>query len=274
MQPVFTRTMTVLKYRGVTCRTLFTRLPRNLVFFDGHCLWCQRRAQYVLERNFSYFSTVAYYAQFDWETSQADAKLDRHKMHFASLDSSEAEDVKKAFFNTATAPLQPQQPSIDRSSWNTPAKKPPLPNELVILLVEKVPSYNATYLRRHRGSTRNADDKLFRPPSRVEASARVQRQGVESSALQHPEQTDLLVSTNFAAMCRIGMHLDRTLVRLVSRLLYTMVPTAVGNAVFQKFVCERRRRLWGSSEEDAVKQLGRIDGMRERRWAWRSVYSN
>ncbi|KAK7194931.1 hypothetical protein NESM_000415400 [Novymonas esmeraldas] len=258
------------RFSGSHYRQLLTRLPRNLLIFDGHCLLCQARVRYVLERNFSFFSLMNY-ATSEVEKEMS-AGLDRHRIHCASLHSQEGTDVRRSFLHSRAS-----SSSSTSSSSASPPTTLPEPEDLVLLCIEKVPSRAASFLARARPRGVAADDRaLFHTgggataasPSRASASTAA----TSSARLVTADETDLLVSTNYLAMCRVGMHLDRTLTRALFRLVYTVVPTAVGDWWFSRYVCGRRRRLWGTSEQDAAVEDGIIDGMRERRWTWRSAH--
>lgn len=188
------------RFRGRSHGALLRKLPRNLVLFDGRCRLSQARVQYVLERNFSYFSFLRLARGIDAAT------LEANKMFFCSFDSAEWREVRRHF---------------GRSVGDAAG----------VVLVEKVPSEAASFLR--RGGEEEAD-------------------------------VDVLVSTKYTAVCRIGMKLDRWLPRTLFACLYYLVPQRVGDYWFDRAL--RRRRLWGTSEEDAVRFPKRILGLKERTW--------
>lgn len=274
--------MPVKRFRGTHYRQLLQRLPRNLLVFDGHCLMCQARVRYVVERNFSFFSLASYAVSDDVDSEMAKG-LDRHRIHFASLDSPVGNDLHRSFF----------QRSVKRSATASSATPTtvlavlPVPEDLVMLFVEKVPSQTASFLARMRPGGLAVDDRnLFQSAAGASAASSTRSgassvkaggggagaaAGASSSRLVSAEETDLLVSTNYAAMCRVGMHLDRFLVRSAFRALYYAVPSSVGDWWFERYVCQRRKKIWGTSEQDAVKEDGIIEGMRERRWTWRGA---
>lgn len=274
------------RFRGTMYKALLPRLPRNLVVFDGHCLMSQARVRYVLERNFNYFRMIPYFMGDEGDMAE---QLDFHRMHFMSLDSSEAEELERVL--------------VDKKGAAAKGR----PAEVVLLFVEKVPSKSASFLRGRRAlatsataatsgarggassssSSGGATDELFQNPTTIDDSyaslsgknvikkrhqVNASEQTIATHALRHPEETDLLVSTNFAAMCRIGMHLDRRLVRNGFRVVYWLTPKAVGDWWFSKYVAQRRGVIWGTSEADAVSKLGIIEGMKERRWSWRTRF--
>ncbi|KPA78330.1 putative mitochondrial hypothetical protein [Leptomonas pyrrhocoris] len=256
--------MPIKRFRGVHYKQLLPRLPRNLLVFDGHCLMCQARVRYVLERNFSFFSFMNY-ASSEVEQEMAEG-LDRHRIHCASLDSPEGTDIHRSFFQRSV--------KMSRSSGASAATPSmalavlPTPEDLVVVFIEKVPSQTASFLARVRPGGLAADDHaLFHNSA---SSSAPHASATASARLVRPDETDLLVSTNYAAMCRVGMHLDRFLVRNAFCALYYTVPSAVGDWWFERYVCRRRKKLWGTSEQDAVRENGIIEGMRERRWTWRS----
>lgn len=279
-----------------TYRALLPRLPKNLVVIDGHCLWCQSRMQYVLERNFSFF----HFRSVLYEDPKAAAlRLRQHALHFASLDSSEGRELQHRFFTSA-----PKKASFSSSSTPSSSTRLPLPEDLAILFIEKKPARHWFFLRQQgaRPSHENHDNLIFytkdasmqkrnEKKKRSESTQRTPQVGgipfpsassanVSSVSKEEeiffsendPNQVDLILSINFSALCRIGMHLDRFLPRLLSRFLYYCVPEWLGSIWFRHFVSKRRQFIWGSSEEDAVDVLGRVDGMKERRWAWRRTY--
>ncbi|KAG5505793.1 hypothetical protein JKF63_05129 [Porcisia hertigi] len=265
------------RFRGSHYRQLLTHLPRNLLVFDGHCLMCQARVRYVLERNFSFFSFLNYATSaVEDEIAQG---LDCHQIHFASLDSQEGENVRRVFFQRASS-------SSAHASALTATPEPILsvPEDLVLVFIEKVPSQKARFLASVRSGSVATDDRtLFHGTTTATSRARGAIWGAQPTAslpstpsawLVHANETDLLVSTNYTAMCRVGMHLDRFLTRLFFRFLYCAVPTPVGDWWFERYVSRRRKRIWGTSEQDAVKEYGIIEGMRERRWTWRGVSNN
>ncbi|KAG5479480.1 hypothetical protein LSCM1_04744 [Leishmania martiniquensis] len=261
----------MMRFRGTHCKQLLAQLPRNLLIFDGHCLLCQARVRYVLERNFSFFGLLDYAAG---EVEDAMAKgLDLHRIHFASFDSAEGENLRRFFFQRAPS-----------SSPARPPRTLSMPDDLVLLFIEKVPSQTASSLAAARRSSVAADDQeLFRSTttkatgslsSTIATSTTSFPSETASARLVDAAETDLLVSTNYMAMCRVGMHLDRFLTRLFFRFLHGAVPASVGDWWFQRFVCRRRKLIWGTSEQDAVMESGIVEGMRERRWAWRGGSSS
>lgn len=265
--------MPVKRFRGTHYRQLLSRLPRNLLVFDAHCLMCQARVRYVVERNFSFFSFANYAASdVDQEMSEG---LDRHRIHFASLDSPEGTDIHRSFFQRLVTRNKSSGASAATPTTALPVL--PIPEDLVIVFVEKVPSQTASFLARVRPGGLAADDRtLFQQTSPSSAASGTSSSSSASSStssarLVHSNETDLLVSTNYAAMCRVGMHLDRFLVRSAFRALYYAVPSSIGDAWFDRYVSRRRKKFWGTSEQDAVKEDGIIEGMRERRWTWRSA---
>ncbi|AYU78630.1 hypothetical protein, conserved [Leishmania donovani] len=264
----------MMRFRGSHYQQLLAQLPRNLLVFDGHCLLCQARVRYVLERNFSFFSFFSY-ARRNVEDEIAEG-LDRHRIYFASLDSKEGANVRRLFFQRAPSS------SASRASCSAalPQMALPVPADLVLVLIEKVPSQTASFLTGVRPGGLAADDRtLFEKTAAsygrgAATSASTVTFSTASSRLVSAAETDLFVSTNYTAMCRVGMHLDRFLTRSIFRFLYCVVPTSVGNWWFERYVCRRRKTIWGTSEQDAVKECGIIEGMRERRWVWRGVSSN
>ncbi|GET88401.1 hypothetical protein, conserved [Leishmania tarentolae] len=269
------RTLVMMRFRGSHYKQLLTQLPRNLLVFDGHCRMCQARVRYVLERNFSFFSFCSY-ATRAVENEIAEG-LDRHRLYFASLDSREGANVRRVFFQRASS----SSGACASSSVALPQRTLPVPEDLVLVLIEKVPSKTANFLACMRPGGLAADDRtLFARKTTTSdgrgaaKSAFAATSSTASSQLAHTDETDLLVSTNYTAMCRVGMHLDRFLTRSLFCFLYCAVPTSVGNWWFERYVCRRRKRIWGTSEQDAVKESGVIEGMPERRWVWRGIGSN
>lgn len=265
------------RFRGVTYRALLPRLPRNLLVFDGRCLMSQARVRYVLERNFNYFKMLSYFMGNEGDMSE---QLDRHRIHLLSFNSSEADELRRLLLSDRSAQLAG-----------------PTQDDPVLLFVERVSSQSGSLLlaRRARATSATAGVSgahdpvagLFQDPTtaadsyaafsgesivRKKPPPRRGADAVSTQALQRPEDTDLLVSTDFAAVCRVGMHLDRWLVRSAWRVLYKLTPRSVGNWWFDRFIRQRRRTIWGTSEKDAVSTLGMIDGMKERRWSWRTRY--
>ncbi|SYZ65767.1 hypothetical_protein (plasmid) [Leishmania braziliensis MHOM/BR/75/M2904] len=267
----------MIRFRGNHYKQLLTQLPRNLLVFDGHCLLCQARVRYVLERNFSFFSLLSY-VMCRVEDDLAEG-LDRHRIYFASLDSKEGANVRRLFFQRTPS----SSAACASSSAAPPQPVLPVPEDLVLVFIEKVPSQTAKFLACVRPGGVAADDRtLFQNTTTaatygrgVAASASTTSSSSTASArLVDAAETDLFVSTNYTAMCRVGMHLDRFLIRLLFRFLYCAVPTSMGDYWFERYVCCRRKNIWGTSEQDAVKVSGIIEGMVERRWVWRGVSSN
>ncbi|CCW62940.1 unnamed protein product [Phytomonas sp. EM1] len=275
-----------MRHRGLAYKALLPRLPRNLVVFDGHCLLSQARVRYVLERNFNYLSIPSYLLGYTQDTG-----LERHRIYFTSFSSLEGNELKRLFFPISNSLRK--TPSTGTSTSSLPLSSQPsrLPDDLVILFVEKVPSRNASLLHQAGGHRAHEDRNaaLFAPASSNSSSSsstarfylfrdnRPRRKGdpqMDAGTLIFPEDTDLLVSTNFSAMCRIGMHLDRIWLRIVFRVLYSIIPRRLGDAWFERVVSRRRKLIWGTSEEDAVTVPGAIDGMKERRWSWHKRYAS
>lgn len=265
--------MSVQRIAAAAHAKLLPRLPRNLVVFDGHCLWCQSRVRYILERNFSFFHFRSVLFE---DKAEAAARLEAHALHFTSLDSSEGRELLARFFRS-TKPKKSSSSSTALAS---------LPEDVVVVLVEKVPTTQWLFLRQRSARTRSYDSRVealwrnstltpTKSSSSFSSSSAAAVGGAGATTVlplpDDPRQMQLIVSVNFAALCRIGMHLDRFLPRLVCRLAYFLIPEWMGSWLFQRFVSERRHRLWGTSEEDAVDVLGRVEGMKERRWAWRST---
>ncbi|KEG13219.1 hypothetical protein DQ04_01141050 [Trypanosoma grayi] len=226
------------RYRGRSYQAVLRKLPRNLVGFDGHCLMCQARVQYVLERNFSFFSILSFSRDID------PVRLEANKVLFCSFDSVEWREVRRWF------------PHLTQDAEG-------------IVLVEKVPSKTATFLssvrRRQRkqylgaaDSGRNGRDMFPLDPS----SGASRDSGVGAA-----EDLDIVVSVRYVAVCRVGMKLDRWLPRTICRFLYYAVPQWVGDRWYDRVVA--RRRLWGTSEEDAVRYPKRVLGLKERTWRLR-----
>ncbi|KAG5506162.1 hypothetical protein GH5_05845 [Leishmania sp. Ghana 2012 LV757] len=274
------------RYRGIHCKQLLAQLPRNLLIFDGHCLLCQARVRYVLERNYSFFSFLSYItSKVEIESAKG---LDLHRIHFASFDSKEGDNMRRFFFQRA-----PPSFAAHASSSATLSQSPfTRPEDLVLLLIEKVPSQSASFLSGARPGGFAADDReLFRNATTAAICSGGSTpctptmssfSSTASARLVNAAETDLFISTNYTAMCRVGMHLDRFLIRLLFRFLirllfrflYCAVPTSVGDWWFERYVCRRRKLIWGTSEQDAVKESGLIEGLRERRWTMRGVGSS
>lgn len=238
---------------------------------------CQARVRYVVERNFSFFSFTKY-ASSEVEQEIAEG-LDRHRIHFVSLDSPEGTDLRRSFFQRSVKVNTSASASKSAAAPSTALPVLPVPEDLVLVFVEKVPSQAASFLARMRPGGLASDDRTLFQSSPSSSSTAGGRSGASASSsggsatasarLINPQETDLLVSTNYAAMCRVGMHLDRFLVRTAFGVLYYTVPSSVGDWWFERYVCTRRAKYWGTSEQDAVREDGIIEGMRERRWTWR-----
>ncbi|ORC84192.1 uncharacterized protein TM35_000481530 [Trypanosoma theileri] len=230
------------RYRGPAYKSLLRKLPRNLVVFDGHCLLCQARVQYVLERNFSYFSLL----NLSHDTDEA--KLTANKMLFCSFDSIEWREVRRHFPQLTTSPEG-------------------------LMLIEKVPSKTTTFLNRERNGRRgkfnhthnnNSNDSSLFPSASSSSSSTGSLFNAEKE-----EDLDILISVKYEAVCRVGMKLDRWLPRTVFRSLYYTVPQWMGDRWYDYQM--RRRRLWGTSEEDAVQYPKRVLGLKERTWKLRGT---
>lgn len=290
MLPMKSRSTIRLTWSSGSYGKLLPNLPKNLVVFDGHCLWCQSRMQYVLERNFSFF----HFRSILFEDPKAAVERRRqHALHFTSLDSSEGRELIHRFF--ASTPSAGKAPSSSSTSFFS--SRLPLPEDLVVLLIEKVPSRQWNFFRQKgaRPSRENNDDLLFSAsgdlqknkqkktsktgvqkkgsPYSSTASSTMAKDDVLSSQVD-PHQIDLVLSVNFSALCRIGMHLDRFFPRIFFSFLYYLIPESLGSVFFRHFISKRRHLLWGTSEEDAVDVLGRMEGMKERRWAWRTTFKS
>eukprot|EP00796_Vickermania_ingenoplastis_P010081 gene10081-7051_t len=261
------------RFPAATFARLMPRLPRNLVVFDGHCLMCQSRIRYVLERNFSFFHFRSFLLE---DPAEAAARLEQHALHFASLDSSEGRELLARFFSKPESRQGPNRGTSNGAKGKAPRSLAPLPEDVAVLFIEKVPTSNWLFLRQQAGRTGRdrGDDELWRNSTLKYGGS---PKGKKELAVRHeqldPRYTDLVVSVNFAAVCRIGMHLDSFLPRLLFRCIYWVVPDRAGAWLFHRYVTERRHTLWGTSEEDAVDILGRVEGMKERRWAWRTHYT-
>lgn len=213
----------VRRLRGTAFKTQLPRLPRNLVAFDGHCLMCQARVIFVLECNFSYFHIATYFR--NGAEGREEARPDRHRMHFASLDRVEGRELERVFLKppAATAPGSSNSSSSSGSSKGKGAvvAAPGEEEELAVMLVEKAPSSRMAFLRR-------AGQRQSLNPFGLNGGKGVN--GVlRASALMRPEDVDLVVSTNYAAMCPIGMHLDRVCMRACLRELYYLVLRCAGD---------------------------------------------
>lgn len=274
------------RFAGVRYEYMLKRLPRNLVVIDGQCLMCQAGAQYVLERNFNFFSPVTYVTEADKAEARGAYKLDKHELHFSSLHSLEFEDIKRAFFApaaaTTTAAAGRASSSSSPGSGRGDTDRIVASKDLALVLIEKVPSRTASFLhtlgRSPKGSL--SDEALFTPTALKESQQQVRRkrsgaaEHVDSAQLAEAQSVDLLVSTDFVAVCRVGMHLDRWLVASFFYLVYYLVPARLGTWWFERYINVRRRQIWGTSEKDAVTQLGgAIEGMKERRWGWRTKFT-
>ncbi|RNF18753.1 hypothetical protein TcG_04886 [Trypanosoma cruzi] len=240
-------------YRGRSYQNILRKLPRNLVVFDGHCLMCQARVRHVLERNFSYFSFIRIMQGVD------PVKLEVNKMLFCSFDSVEWREVRRNF--------------------------PHLLNDADgVVLIEKLPSKTASFLsrvkqgqkqRRQQGRTggmKGSEEKRglknffqtnnFSFP--LASSSVTTPRGPAGGFDVVEEDVDIVVSVKYEAVCRIGMKLDRWLLRILFRCLYYMLPRWMGDRWYDYIL--RRRRLWGTSEEDAVRYPKRVPGLKERTW--------
>lgn len=242
------------------CRRLLPRLPRNLVMFDGHCLMCQARVQYVLQRNFSFFH---YRSVLYEDKALAARRLEQHALHFASFDSSEGREmIQRCYLQRQRGPAAGEKKKQRGTGTSPPngSSAAALPDDLVVMLIEKVPSRQHFFLRQMSAVSagEKRDDRLWA------------RQG-RSPTHALSQQDHLVISVNFEAVCRIGMHMDRAVWRLVFRCLYYFTPRRLGAWWFKRSVTQRRHRLWGTSEEDGVEVLSRIEGMKERRWRWRNA---
>ncbi|KAG8341838.1 hypothetical protein ERJ75_000462100 [Trypanosoma vivax] len=220
------------RYRGRSHRALLRKLPRNLVAFDGHCRMCQARVQYVLERNFSYFSLLNPTRDVDKDA------LEANKMLFCSFDSVEWQELSR------------QLPHLTRGAEG-------------IVLFEKVPSTTKAFIDRVRqqGKSSTSLTGTFLASPSASLSPPLQ------SNAEAEEDMDILVSTKFSAVCRVGMKLDRWLPRTVARCFYQFLPNWVGDRWYERVL--RRRRLWGTSEDDAVRHPEHLLGLKERTWRLR-----
>nr|CCC93294.1 conserved hypothetical protein [Trypanosoma congolense IL3000] len=221
------------RYNGRACASILHKLPKNLVVFDGHCRMCQARVQYVLERNFSYFSLLNPFKDAD------KVKLEENKMLFCSFDSIEWRELSRHF------------PHITKDVQG-------------IVLIEKVPSHNARFLssvrRRkiHNGASTGTQWSTNFP---VASTSGFRDPNVPES------EVDVLVSIKHSAVCRVGMKLDRWLPSTVARCMFYLLPYCVGNLWFDYML--RRRRLWGTTEEDAIRSPTCVMGLKERTWRLR-----
>lgn len=266
----------IRRYCGTSVCRLLPRLPRNLVLFDGHCLMSQARVRYVLERNFSFFHFRSLLVE---DAALTARRLEQHALYFSSLDSPQGRDIVHRFVSCVG---ESKQDGTTRYSGAVTGKLPPtsprVSDNVAVVLVEKVPTRHWKFLRRRAARTAGAsnDDILWRNSTQLkvgrDASAKDPLLGDGSTTSDTCNHTELVVSSNFYAMCRIGMHLDRFIARLFFRLLFVLTPEPVASFVFRKCVLERRRVIWGTSEEDALKVWSRIEGIRERRWQWGSPY--
>ncbi|CAD2221118.1 hypothetical protein ADEAN_000864900 [Angomonas deanei] len=256
-----------VRYKGGQLRKLVPKLPRNLVLFDGKCLMSQARARYVIERNFNYFGYLSFVRSTDLTETEMFERIDRHKMHFASLHSTDAASVVRLL-------------KVSRPAGGTIPEGSSYENATVVFL-EKVPSSGTFFLRRKGGSSSGSrasgaqDNLLLRLSEEQRAGKKVSEKetgdaAVRTALLSNPNEVDVIVSTDFAAICRIGMHVDRWLPSLFFGCMFYCTPTSVGKWWFDKYVNERRKKIWGTSEQDAMVALNTIEGMRERRWSMRN----
>ncbi|RNF24468.1 uncharacterized protein Tco025E_02531 [Trypanosoma conorhini] len=242
------------RYRGRSYQNILRKLPRNLVVFDGHCLMCQARVQYVLERNFSYFSFLRLTQGVD------PVRLARNKMLFCSFDSVNWRELRRNF------------PHL-------------LSDADAVALIEKVPSQTASFLsrvrqrqerRRPQGPSGDARSRghhtgggggvfaAHSPLAPLASSTPSAASGVADGLDAGEEDVDILVSVKYEAVCRIGMKLDRWLPRTLFCCLYYTLPQRLGDRWYDHVL--RRRQLWGTSEEDAVRYPKRVLGLKERTW--------
>lgn len=78
------------------------------------------------------------------------------------------------------------------------------------------------------------------------------------------ESDDIRVSVKSKAVLRVMMRLDRLWVRFAGRMGYYLLPRWLGDRIFD--VVAGRRRLWGTSEQDAILFPKPIEGLKERTW--------
>lgn len=100
------------RYNGNLYPALRTSLPRNLVVFDGHCLMCQDKVRFVLERNFTFFD---------------DAAQARNTLYFTSTAAPDGKEIVKSFAK--------QLAKLD-----------------TVIFVERIPSARGRYLNRSKTS--------------------------------------------------------------------------------------------------------------------------
>jgi predicted DCC family thiol-disulfide oxidoreductase YuxK len=78
------------------------------------------------------------------------------------------------------------------------------------------------------------------------------------------ESDDIRVSVKSKACLRVMMRLDRIWVRVLGRLGFYLLPRWFGDRIYDAVA--DRRRLWGTSEQDAVLFPKPIEGLKERTW--------
>lgn len=277
--------MSIVRLRGTIHHALLRRLPRNLVVFDGHCLLCQERVRHVLERNFSFFAFRTLFTQ-GMDSRASEAQLHQHEMYFASFDSDTGEELLRVVFKRGHRDIQrrtraatpnesygltacharPDVKSLGSGHNHTHVNNRvtdrsltallSLPDDLMFLFFEKVPSESSA-----RGCARYSSVWC--------ANEKGSPAAVCAAELSDSQDVDILVSTNYVARCRMGMHLDRWLLRWFWWACYRLVPRWLGCGVFDRCLSRRRAVIWGTSEEDAVAVPQRILGMKERRWSTR-----
>ncbi|CBH14988.1 hypothetical protein, conserved [Trypanosoma brucei gambiense DAL972] len=223
------------RFKGRLNPTILRKLPRNLVVFDGHCLMCQARVQYVLERNFSYFSLLNLTLDVD------KVKLRENKVLFCSFDSIEWRELRRHF------------PDVTKDVEG-------------IILFEKVPSRTADFLSRVRRMKKRSKSLS---KSNEALSFPVASSSHWRSFTDVEDELDILISTKHTAVCRVGMKLDRWLPSVVARCMLYAMPRWIGDRWYDRVL--RRRTLWGTSEEDAVRYPARVLGLKERTWRLRDM---
>lgn len=214
----------------------------------------QAAVSYVLQRNFSFFHFTSVLYE---KKEEQNKRLQQHALHFLALESTEGQELVRRFFSEAS--LSPSK-----------SGRLPRPDDLVVVLIEKRQTSRWAFFRQQRAvdSQDNGDDKLWNKPKQMGRGSA----GITSRTAEDAYKEELVVSVNFAAVCRIGTHLDRFLVRNCFRCLLLLTPNCIGELVFQRWVSQRRHTIWGTSEKDAVQYCDHIEGLKERRWAWRTVY--
>ena len=234
---------------------LKSKLPMNLILFDGQCPFCVEKTQEILFRNFTYSA---------FDESENDSALRDKRFYFASLHK-EGRELRRLAQSQLGVPYSPSAPTLDsvvRGGLGVTPEVLADTDATMFIFLERIPSKLADSAAKRNSASGGFQDCNVNTRG---------GSGVDPAF-------DLLVSSQGYAAARIMMKLDRFSNRVAGLFLNHIVPTGWHSLAFQKF---HQRRHFNylpikgiAAEGDRDVTVGAnsavVQGLQSRLWTMRN----